>query len=1333
MSDESSNSLTGLEIAVIGMAGRFPRAQNLEAFWQNLVAGTHCISFFTDEELAAAGVDRHLMEDPNYVKAGGVLEDADLFDAEFFGYNAREAEVIDPQQRILLECAWEALESAGYGGENDGLVGVYAGVTRNTYIYNIFANPEVIRRVGGFQVAISSDKDFLAPRISYKLNLQGPSVVVQTACSTSLVAVHMACQALLAGECRTALAGGVSITFPQVAGHFYQPGGIDSPDGACRAFDIKSQGTVPGRGAGVVVLKTLEDALADGDYIRAVIKGSAANNDGSVKVGFTAPGMEGQARVVRAALGIAEVDPETVGYIETHGTGTELGDPIEVSALTRAFRTATTKKQFCAIASLKSNIGHLDAAAGVAGLIKTILALEHQQIPASLHFTESNPKIDFESSPFYVNAGLADWPSNGIPRRAGVSSFGIGGTNVHAILEEAPARQPAAPSRHRQVLLLSARTATALEQATDNLAAHLRQHPEQPLADVAFTLATGRRAFDHRRMLLCDDAHDAASALADRDPHRLLTQHSRLASRPMVFLFPGQGTQHVGMGQDLYRTEPTFRQWVDTCAEKLKPHLGRDLREVLYPSTEASAKAQQELTQTALAQPALFTIEVALAQLWNEWGVRPQAMIGHSLGELVAAFLAGVLPLDDALALVAIRGRLMQSAAGGAMMALQLSEEEVVELLAGDLALAAVNGPAMTVVSGPLEDIDALERRLAATGISGRRLHTSHAFHSSMMEPILELFEERLRGISFAAPKVPFISNLTGDWIRPEEAIDPSYWVRQIRETVRFGDGVATLCEEPARVFLEVGPGNTLTRLAGAHPAKKPQQIALAAMRHPGDKTQASSEGDDRETSPEVEVLLTALGRLWLAGVQVDWRGFYRHERRSRWPLPTYPFERRRYWIEGQPQSFAEHAPPLPVASEGGTEPGAELEATREATRAETPEEDRFHPRPELPVAYTAPRNEVEERLTDLWQDLLGIAPVGVLDNFFELGGHSLLATQLVAELRRIFEVVLPLRDIFETPTVALLAEVVAEHQAQGDEVEQETGLPTIVPDLENRHLPFPLTDVQQAYWIGRSGAFDLGGVATHSYLEIEGDQLDPERFNRAWQRLIDRHDMLRAVVHSDGQQQILESVPPYQIAAIDLRHLDAETAATELEALRHDMSHQVLAADCWPLFDLKASLLPDGKVRIHLSFDLLIGDGWSWRIMIFELFTFYRQPDFEIAAPELSFRDYVLGEIEMQKMPIYQRASRYWLDRLDTLPPAPELPLARSLAEIEQPRFLRRSHQLAPEKWRRLKQRALAAKLTPSGLLLAAFSEALATWCKSPRITINLTLFNRLPLHPEV
>ena len=886
----SNNSDNIGDIAVIGLSGRFPGARNLDEFWRNLRGGVESIACYTDEELLAAGVSEAALRDDRYVKASAPLADVEWFDAAFFGFTPREAEITDPQQRLLLECAWDALEGAGYDTEAyTKRVGLYAGASTSGYLLHIYAEPQLVATVGAFQIEIGNDKDHLAPRASYKLNLRGPSINVQTGCSTSLVAIHLACQALLDYECDMALAGGVSVNEAQRRGYFYEPGGVRSPDGHCRAFDARAQGTVTGNGVGLVLLKRLADAIADGDHVHTVIRGSAVNNDGAAKVGYTAPSVTGQAEVITKALALAGLTPDEITYVEAHGTGTALGDPVEIAALTKSFRARTDRKGFCAVGSVKTNIGHLNAAAGVAGFIKTVLALKHRELPPSLHFEQPNPEIDFPNSPFFVNARLTPWPANGRPRRAGVSAFSIGGTNAHVVLEEAPPPAAAAPARPWQLLTLSARTEPALERMTADLREHLRQHPHVALADAAYTLHVGRRAFEHRRTVVCRDVADVVAVLETPASPRVVTGAHDGAARSVVFMFPGQGTQHVQMALELYRDEPLFKAELDRSAELLAPLLGLDLRAVLYPAADGHAAAQEQLSRTALTQPALFAVEYALAQLWLSWGVRPAAMIGHSIGEYVAACLAGVFTLEDALRLVAARGRLVQQLPGGAMLAVPLAEAEITPLLGAELSLAAVNGPSLCVVSGGAEEVAALEQLLTQRGVPTRRLQTSHAFHSRMLDPIIAEFVEQVQATTLNAPALPYISNVTGTWITAAEATAPDYWGRQLRQTVRFAAGLSELLTESGRVLLEVGPRQVLTSLAQSLAQQQtPAPLVLPSLAR------------DEQTNSDAASMLSTLGSLWVAGVAVDWHKFHVGERRCRVPLPTYPFEREKFWLAGK-------------------------------------------------------------------------------------------------------------------------------------------------------------------------------------------------------------------------------------------------------------------------------------------------------------------------------------------------------------------------------------------------------------------------------------------------
>src|SRR6266566_2736244 len=906
------------DIAIIGLSGRFPGARNVDEFWQNLRNGVESISLFSDEELLQSGVDPSVLGDPNYVKAGAILEDIDKFDAAFFGFTPKEAQIMDPQHRLFIETAWNALENAGYNPEMyKKPIGLYAGSGLSTYLLNnLYPNAEVMDSAGIMQVVLGNDKDSLTTRVAYLLNLTGPCFSVQTYCSTSLVAVSIACSSLLNGDCDMALAGGVLVSVPQKAGYYYQEGGIASPDARCRAFDARAKGSPLGNGVGVVILKRLEDAVADGDTIHAVIKGSAINNDGSLKAGYTAPGVRGQSGVIVEAQANAGVDAESIGYIEAHGTGTALGDAAELTALIKSFSESTDKKGFCAIGSAKTNVGHLDRAAGVTGLIKTVLSLKHGMIPPSLNYEEPNPQINLQDSPFYVNTTLTEWKTNGNPRRAGVSAFGIGGTNAHVILEEAPALKFSPASRTHKLLLLSARTESALEMATTNLRTYLDQHAEANLADIAYTLQVGRKTFEHRRILVCRDREEALKALETLDATRVASSTQSMPERPVAFLFPGVGESYVGVTQQVYAQEPTFRETVDRCCRFLHLQFGLDLHAVLYPDEAHPSQANgstgsagspgvdlrallgrnghrassssEQLKQTALAQPAAFVLEYALAQLLFTWGIRPQAMLGYSLGEYVAACLAGVFSLEDALTLVARRAQLIAQLPAGAMLAVGLSEQAIQPYLTEQICLAALSGPASCVLAGPVEAIEQLEKHLSEQEIASRRVEATHAFHSSMLEPLREPLSELVRGITLHAPQIPYISNVTGTWITAEQATDPAYWAEHMRQTVRFAQGVEHLLEKNEPVLVEVGPGQSLSALVKQHPACGQQRFSLVVPTLPS----------VYERQSEQAYLLTALGKLWLAGVTPDWQGFYAQQRRQRVPLPTYPFERQRYWID---------------------------------------------------------------------------------------------------------------------------------------------------------------------------------------------------------------------------------------------------------------------------------------------------------------------------------------------------------------------------------------------------------------------------------------------------
>ncbi len=986
-------------VAIIGLSGRFPQAATIDEFWRNLREGREAVERFEPGESEWLSIERE--PDPNdhrIVRARAALERPEWFDAAFFQMNPREAAIMDPQQRVFLECAWEALENAGCDAPSfGGSIGVFAGSGFNTYLLsNLLTNGPLLDDFGLFAALTLNDKDYLATRVAYKLDLRGPAINVQTACSTSLVAVALACQNLLAYQCDVALAGGVSIPFPVNRGYLHVEGGIMSADGHCRAFDAAATGTVPGAGAGVVVLKRLSEALNDGDRIRAVIKGCAINNDGHMKIGYTAPAIEGQAECIALAQTMAAVDPSTISYIEAHGTGTPLGDPIEIAALRKAFGPAAGRPGFCAVGSLKSNIGHLDAAAGVAGLIKTTLALEHGEIPPSLHFENANPALELAGSAFHINNRLRPWTRGSTPRRAGVSCFGIGGTNAHVVVEEAPPQAPGRPNTGEpQLLVLSARTASALDAATRNLAAHLRRHPSLNLADVAYTLQTGRRHFEHRRACVVTGIGDAVSVLESREKERVTDGTG--GDGKVVFLFSGQGAQTIDMARELCETDASFRETIDQGCRLLHDRLGIDLRAALFSAhgagqprgasqpkprsalcmTPEPLDLSSPLVQTRTSQPALFLIEYALAERWRRWGVLPAAMIGHSLGEYVAACVAGVFSFEDGLMLVAERARLIAELPRGAMLAVLLPERQARELLVPGLSLAASNSRFINVLSGPFELIEGVERELSRRAVACRHVATTHAFHSTMMEPASAGLEKLLRGIPLRPPTLPWVSNLTGTWITQEQAVSPAYWNAHLRGTVRFAEGISELVHSGYQLLLEVGPGNSLASLARQHPDAGPAGCRITSTLDP-----------ERTPVGDVASMLAALGFLWTGNCTPEWRnGVHGGERHCVTELPTYPFERTRCWIE--PGSTT-----LPLAT------GAPRD--RRSGRAASPESAGPHPR----IPTVGEIMDVLRELTDVEESDLAS------HRFAELGFDSLLLAQVATALTQRFGVPVALRQL---------------------------------------------------------------------------------------------------------------------------------------------------------------------------------------------------------------------------------------------------------------------------------------------------------------------------------
>lgn len=1061
------------DIAIIGMVGKFPEANDLETFWTNIRDGVESVKILTADELRQRGFGDFIEENPNFVSAEASLDNKTLetFDAAFFNMSPRETEIMDPQHRLFLESCWQLFEHAGYSTEHyDGRVGVFGSTGFSGYLEShLLPNRDLLAETGSFQIQLGNDKDFIATRVSFKMGFTGPSVSVSTLCSSAAVAVHMARESLLNFQNDFVLAGGVNISISTSDTLYYQEGGIGAGDGHCRAYDERASGTVSGSGLGIIALKRLEDAIEDGDTIDAILKGSAVNNDGSNKASYTAPSPEGQAEVIAEAIATSGVSPETINYIDGHGTATNIGDPIEITALTKAYRQHTDKKGFCGIGSVKTNIGHLVTAGGVASLIKTVLALKHQQMPPSLNFEKPNPKIDFKNSPFYVNAKLKNWEATEYPRRAAVSSFGIGGTNVHLILEEAPEAAANDDDGEAKIIVLSAKSKSALAQMKLNLSNHIEQKPELSLDDVSHTLKIGRCSFEHKFSAVCDNLTELSGILKDEVKDCSFYRKQKSIDRSICFMFSGQGSQYINMAQSLYKSDPLFSEPMDRCFEYLNNQCSIDLKSIIYPADNND----ELIKQTQYTQLSLFVIEYSLAQFYIAKGVKPESMIGHSIGEYVAACLAGVFSLEDGLAIVNRRGLLMSQQPTGDMISVALNNEQLAPYLSDTVHLAANNADLAKVLSGSAEAISEVINQLTKDGIGFTQLKTSHAFHSAMMDGALEEFSSFLSGVQFNQPKIPFMSNLTGDWITGEQATSPDYWVRHLRSTVDFVGGIKTLMEDESRVFLEVGPGIALTTLAQM--TLDDRQLAINSL----PKFDLASS--------DKYCIQQSLAKLWCTGVKLDWALISNNKKSRRIPLPTYPFERKRFWIEPNnhwsiatkadlelsdgleleqkcPQDIKFTSGKLEIDLDWKGKPSEEqrqqLKAIMELrsqlesicndlsasaqinmkvsplklNKADDNQDGSFddtnlveanNERPDIETPLVRPQTDLQKRLASDWERALGFTPVGINDNFFELGGHSLIAAALVNQLRQEYEVEVELRELLEGPTIARVCDLI--------------------------------------------------------------------------------------------------------------------------------------------------------------------------------------------------------------------------------------------------------------------------------------------------------------------
>ena len=1281
-------------IAVIGMAGRFPGANSVSAFWRNLRGGVESIVDLSEDDLLAAGVSERALANRSYVRRAALMSGIEEFDAEFFGFTPYAARMLDPQHRLFLQTTFHALEDAGYDpADLEATVGVFGTSSASGYLlHNLMSNYDPMMVIGQgasyemVNLSLQNDKDHLATRVAHQFDFRGPALSVATACSSSLVAVHLACQSILNGECDIALAGGSSLRVPHNVGYWYEQGAMVSPTGHCRPFDVRSDGTIFGSGVGVVVLKALQDAIDDGDHIHAVIRGSALNNDGATKMTYAAPNAMGQAEVIAEAHAVAEVDASTIGYVESHGTGTPLGDPIEIEGLRQAFDLAEeTRSDPCYIGSVKSNIGHLETAAGIAGLIKAILCLEHKAIPATLHYTSPNPELHIDRGPFRVRSADGPWETDGI-RRAGVSSFGVGGTNAHIVLEEAPAARFAAQAgTGPQVLVLSAKTQEALAQSRQTLADELAVNDDITLSDAAYTL-TRRRKDPIRLAAVVHDRQDAAAVLGAAETDSVFiaeaVSDAETSGDRVAFLFPGQGSQHIGMARGLHDSEPVFARHFDECAAAFSDEMGYDLRAEIFDGVG------RNLEHTDRAQPALFTVEYALAKLIQSYGVEPSIMAGHSIGEYPAATLAGVFDLDTAVKVVSMRARLMHAAPRGVMVAVPLSPQAVAEHLTPDVDLATINDPGSSVVAGSEEAIRAFQAGLAEKGIVARRVRTSHAFHSRLMDPVVAEFTTFLSGMTLREPQIPLLSNITGTTMSAAEATNPGTWARQIRATVRFADELDMLLAHPDRVLVEVGPGGTLTSSAGRHPRSGPRHRAVRLMRH-----QAQNRSDH-------DTFLLALGQLWAAGVDVDW-----HQGATEAPvlvsLPGYPFQRQRHWVEHNASAAwlaGGGAPGVPVAGTGAT--------TAPAT--------------------AGGKSGVETALLRIWSQCLGLSDIDRTANFFELGGDSLIAISVAMTAGHEGLDLTP-QDLYENQTVAALAKVLTARYAEGG-----LGRPSL-DDATNPPLP-----PNVAYFL-EHGLRDVGRWRTPVILHLRSDVAE-EDVRAVLTAVTGVHDALRVHITERGgtwDQHIAEAGEFTELVTRAVPDGVEPGSPQEREAVQAILDeqireHQLLSS---PLTATFVRGTGSGSGYLALGVHGIAGDDVSRDVLLTDIFTAFNQrmagEDIVLAPVATSWREWSQRCAGLASHPAVLDSRDYWLEtaKKSTLsvagPEAAQPPGADDLVRL--------STTLSSADTGEVDDARRRLRLPVEEILLAALGRTVAAAVGEGTVAVDLGGRGRSVLKPEV
>ncbi|MGH3563774.1 MAG: beta-ketoacyl synthase N-terminal-like domain-containing protein [Mycobacterium sp.] len=1278
-------------VAVVGMAGRFPGADRLSVFWRNLCGGVESIVDLSEDDLLAAGVGERVLADHAYVRRAALLEGIDEFDADFFGFTPYVARMTDPQHRLFLQAAFHALEDAGYDpvGGVGGSVGVYATSTTSGYLlHNLMSNSDPWAVIGQgvtfemVNLSLQNDKDYLATKVAHQFDLRGPALSVQTACSSALVAVHLACQGILNGECDVALAGGASLRIPHRVGYWHEAGSMVSASGRCRPFDVRADGTVFGSGVGVVVLKSLADAVDDGDRVHAVIRGSALNNDGSTKMTYAAPNAVGQAEVIAEAHAVAGVDAATVGYVETHGTGTPLGDPVEIEGLRQAFGVSEAVRSGpCVVGSVKSNIGHLESAAGIAGLIKTILCLKHRAIPATLHYTSPNPELHLDRGPFVVAGEYGAWETDGV-RRAGVSSFGVGGTNAHVVVEEWVAPVVSAAPAGPQVLVLSARSGEALGRSRAELAAELSGPEQVGLADVAYTLA-GRRAERVRMAAVVSDRADAAAVLGAGEHDKVFVGESVPGGggQRVVFLFPGQGAQHVGMGRGLYECEPVFAEHFDACAAGFARELGIDLAAVVFGGTA------RDLERTDRTQPALFAVQYGLAKLVQAYGVGPAAMAGHSIGEYAAAAIAGVFDLETAIKVVSMRARLMHAAPRGVMVAVAAGAEAIVEDLGAGVDLASVNDPGGCVVAGAEDDVAVFSQRLAERGIKARRVRTSHGFHCRLMDSVIPEFTGFLSRQSLHEPQVPLLSNLTGTWLGSGEASDPATWARAVRATVRFADELDVVLADPDAVVVEVGPGGVLTGSAMRHPRWSQGHRAVRLMRH-----QVQNRADR-------DVFLLALGQLWSAGVEVDWTPLRAGYSPRRVWLPGYPFERQRHWVD--------YKPATPVASVGA--PAAAVGVSAVAAAA---------------VGGNG-GSPMEAALARIWAQCLGVESVGRGANFFDLGGDSLVAISVAMTASHEGIDVTP-QDLYDNPTVAALAKTLTARYAAGGLARQSAG--------DVAHPPVPPNVV---YFL-EHGLREAGCWRVPLILRLSAE-VSADDIAAVLTAVINHHEVLRLRItrragtweqhlEEPGEFTGLATHPlPEDVGAESGRQHQAVLAILNAQIRQQDLS-------CPPLAASYISGRAGAPCYLAIGVHAIAADELSREVLLTDLFTAFGQ---RLAGEPIVLAPVATGWIEWSQRcaalathPGVVESRDYWLTTASTATlrlgrPVDEPPGVDDLARVSATLSVAQTTELDNAR------RRLATPI--HDILLAALSRTLAATLGQGVIGVDLAGAARSVLKPDL